>query len=120
MAFLLDIQRNSARLSKVKFFFAALLLCALLVPPTLFADGFIEEVGVGIGVGIGNLIYVPLKVTTVVMTLPQRFISWSLMGRGDQSTEQFLDEALEGPYLITPELARFAIGERPELREDNQ
>jgi len=103
----------------VKFLFAALLLCSLLTPPTIFADDFIEEAGVGIGVVAGNLIYVPMKITTMVFALPQGFFSWFLSGGNDQLTEQFLDEALAGPYFITPELARFAIGARPEPLENN-
>ncbi len=103
----------------VQFLRAALLLCSLLTPPTLFADGFIEEAGVGIGVVAGNLIYVPMKITTMILALPQGFFSWFLSVGNDQLAEQFLDEAMEGPYFITPELARFAIGERPELLENS-
>jgi len=104
----------------VKFLFAALLLCVLLSPSTLFADDFIEEAGVGVGVVAGNLIYVPVKITTMIFALPQGFFSWFLSGGNNQLTKQFLDEVMEGPYFITPELARFAIGERPELLENNQ
>ena len=103
----------------VKILFAALLLCSLLTPPTLFADSFIEEAGVGIGVVAGNLIYVPMKITTMILALPQGFFSLFLSGGNNQLAEQFLDEVMEGPYFITPELARFAIGERPELLENN-
>ncbi len=103
----------------VKILFAALLLCSLLTPPTLFADDFIEEAGVGVGVVAGNLIYVPVKLTTMIMALPQGLFSWFLPGGNDQLTEQFLNDAMEGPYFITPELARFAIGERPEVLENN-
>ncbi len=103
----------------VKFLFAALLLCVLLSPSTLFADDFIEGAGVGVGVVAGNLIYVPLKITTMILALPQGVFSWFLSGGNDQLTEQILNEAMEGPYFITPELARFAIGERPELLENS-
>ncbi len=103
----------------VKFLLAALLLCSLLTPPTLFAGDFIEEAGVGVGVVAGNLIYVPVKITTMILAVPQAFFSWFLSGGNDQLAEQFLDETLEGPYFITPELARFAIGERPELLVNN-
>ena len=119
MAFLANIQKMLDRFSKVKFIFAALLLCSLLSPPTIFADDFFEDAGVGVGVIVGNLIYVPVKVTTMVFAVPQGVFSWLLSGGSDQLTEQFLDEAMEGPYFITPELARFAIGERPELLDDN-
>jgi hypothetical protein len=118
MAFLANIQKMLDRFSMIKFLFAALLLCSLLTPPTLFADGFIEEAGVGVGVVAGNLIYVPMKITTMILALPQGVFSWILSGGNDQLTKQFLDEAMEGPYFITPELARFAIGERPEIPEN--
>lgn len=105
--------------SKVKFLFVALLLCTLLSPPTLFADDLIENVGVGIGVTAGNLIYVPLKVTTMVFAVPQGVFSWLLSGGNKQLTEQFLEDTLEGPYFISTELAKSAVGERPDLLDDN-
>lgn len=67
----------------------------------------------------GNLIYAPMKITTMILALPQGFFSWFLSVGNDQLAEQFLDEAMEGPYFITPELARFAIGARPEPLENN-
>ena len=103
----------------IKFLFAALLLCSLLTPPALFADDFLEDVGVGVGVVAGNLIYVPLKITIMVFAVPQGVFSWLLPGGNDQLAEQFLDDVMEEPYFITPELARFAIGERPEPLENN-
>ena len=106
-------------LSKVKFIFAALLLCVLLSPSTLFADDFFEKAGVGVGVIVGNLIYVPVKVTTMIFAVPQGVFSWLLTGGNDQLTKQILEDNLEGPYFISPELAEFAVGERPDLIDDN-
>jgi hypothetical protein len=37
------------------------------------------------------------------------------MGGDDEVTRQVWRDTLQGPYVITPELARKAIGERPEL-----
>ena len=105
--------------SKVKFIFAALLLCALLSPPTVSADDFIENAGVGIGVTAGNLIYVPFKVTIMVFAVPQAAFYWLLSGGNDQLTKQFLEDTLDEPYFISPELARFAVGESPDLLDDN-
>ncbi len=106
-------------LSKVKFFFAALLLGVILSPPTLFADDFIEDAGVGVGVFVGNLIYVPVKITTMVFAVPQGVFSWLLTGGNDELTEQIIEDNLEGPYFISPELAEFAVGKRPDMLDDN-
>jgi hypothetical protein len=113
------IKKMSTMLSKVKFLFAALLLCALLSPPTLSADDLVENAGVGIGVTAGNLIYVPLKATVMVFAVPQAVFSWLLSGGNDQLTKQFLEDTLEGPYFISTELAKFAVGESPDLDDDN-
>ncbi|MFQ5541829.1 MAG: hypothetical protein ACE5E2_03290 [Candidatus Binatia bacterium] len=105
--------------SKVKFLFVALLLCALLSPPSLSADDLVENAGVGIGVTAGNLIYVPFKVTIMVLAVPQAAFSWLLSGGNDQLTKQFLEDTLDEPYFISTELARFAVGESPDLDDDN-
>jgi hypothetical protein len=121
MATSVIIKKMSTMLSsKVKFLFVALLLCALLSPPTLSADDLVENAGVGIGVTAGNLIYVPLKATVMVFAVPQAVFSWLLSGGNDQLTRQFLEDTLEGPYFISTDLARSAVGESPDLDDDSR
>ncbi|MFQ5851185.1 MAG: hypothetical protein ACE5JU_11440 [Candidatus Binatia bacterium] len=100
--------------TRIKSLLATLLLLAYLSPLTVYAGDFIEESGVALGVVVGNLIYVPLKATTMTLALPQGLLSWLLSAGNDQLTEQIWLDNLEGPYLITPALARVAIGKRPE------
>jgi hypothetical protein len=38
-----------------------------------------------------------------------------LSGGNEELTKQIWSDTLVGPYVITPELAKKAIGERPEL-----
>jgi hypothetical protein len=44
-------------------------------------------------------------------------LSFVLTGGNADLTRQIWRDTTEGPYFITPELARKAIGHRPELRE---
>jgi hypothetical protein len=42
-------------------------------------------------------------------------LSFVVMGGDGELSRQIQRDTLQGPYVITPELARKAIGERPEL-----
>jgi hypothetical protein len=78
-----------------------------------------EEAGVRLGVSAGNLLFVPLKAIAVSMGAFSGALSLVLMGGNDEVTRQVWRDTLRGPYVITPELARKAIGERPELEMNN-
>jgi hypothetical protein len=75
-----------------------------------------EKAGVAVGVSAGNLWFVPLKAISTSMGLLSGALSFVLTGN-DDLTQQIWRDTLQGPYIITPEIAEKAIGERPELLE---
>jgi hypothetical protein len=92
---------------------AALIWSALAMP--LRAEEKIEKAGVAVGLTAGNLLFLPLKAISVSMGALTGALSIVLMGGDEEVTRQVWRDTLQGPYVITPELARKAIGERPEL-----
>jgi hypothetical protein len=81
----------------------------------LWAEDNIEKAGVITGVTAGNMWFVPLKVMAVSMGALSGALSFVLTGGDDEVTRQVWRDTLQGPYFITPELAKKAIGVRPEL-----
>jgi hypothetical protein len=98
-----------------------LIVAALFVvsvsPSILKAEEAIEIAAVDVGVTAGNLIFVPAKAISVSMGMISGALSFVLTGGNADLTRQIWRDTTEGPYLITPQLARKAIGDRPELRE---
>jgi hypothetical protein len=98
---------------------ASIALAALLwsMGPTtvLRAEETIEKAGVAVGLTAGNMLFVPLKAIALSMGAISGALSYVLMGGNDEVTRQVWRDTLQGPYVITPELAKKAIGERPEL-----
>lgn len=92
-----------------------MLLSTTACTSSLRAEEPIEKAGVTIGSTVGNLLFVPLKAISVSMGAVTGALSLVLMGGDDEVTRQVWRDTLQGPYVITPELARKAIGERPEL-----
>ena len=90
------------------------LLSGGLAPSLLRAEDAIEKAGMVVGVTAGNQIFLPIKITSVSMGLLSGALSLLLTGNVDL-TKQIWDDTLQGPYLITPEVAKKAVGERPEL-----
>jgi hypothetical protein len=88
--------------------------CAAFTPAR--AEDRAEAAGVALGVSAGNAVYVPLKAIAFSMGALSGALSWVLMGGNDEVTRQVWRDTLQGPYVITPGLARKAIGERPELK----
>jgi len=99
----------------MKLLTAALLIVALLSPPPLSAEDLIEQAGAGVGMTAGNLWVVPLKGIAVFWGLTAGALSFVLSGGDTEVTRQAWENATEGPYVVTPEVARTAIGQRPEL-----
>jgi hypothetical protein len=95
------------------------LIAALLgaSPAALRAEDMIEKAGVATGVTAGNLLFVPIKVITVTIGALSGALSYVVTGGNRELTQQIWQDTTEGPYLITPEVARKAIGRRPELEE---
>jgi hypothetical protein len=93
------------------------LFIASLCPSILNAEEAIEIAAVDVGVTAGNLVFVPAKAASVAMGLVSGALSFVLTGGNADLTRQIWRDTTEGPYLITPAVARKAIGQRPELME---
>lgn len=95
----------------------ALLVTTLLCPLPLSAEDANELAGIAVGLTAGNMWFVPIKTISVVMGVTAGAASFVLSGGNAELTQQIWLDTTQGPYLITPELARKAIGERPELKK---
>jgi len=96
---------------------AAIALSALFVSLPLAgarAEDTIEKAGIGVGLTVGNVLFLPLKAVSVSMGLINSSMSLIFAGNVDLA-EQALSDTTAEPYYITPELAKKAVGERPEL-----
>ena len=93
----------------------ALLVATLLSPLPVSAVDPNEVAGIAVGLTAGNMLFVPIKAISVVMGVTGGALSFVLTGGNAELTKQILQDTTEGPYLITPDVARKAIGERPEL-----
>ncbi len=99
---------------------AVVVLALTLISPTLLrAEDTIEKAGVAVGVTAGNLWFLPIKAIAVGIGAISGALSYVVTGGNAELTRQIWSDTAAGPYLITPELARKAIGQRPELT-DNQ
>jgi hypothetical protein len=93
----------------------AALLWSVPPPAPLGAEEKIEKAGVAVGLTAGNLLFVPFKALSVSMGALSGALSFVLTGGNEELTRQIWRDTSAGPYIITPELAKKAIGERPEL-----
>jgi hypothetical protein len=89
---------------------------ALFAPLPLGAADPIEAAGVGVGLTAGNAIVIPAKTVSVLWGLTSGALSFILSGGNAELTAQIWRDVLEGPYMVTPDVAWKAIGERPELK----
>jgi hypothetical protein len=100
-----------------KLFAAAFALALTLLSPSLLkAEDVVENAGVGVGVSIGNILFLPIKAISMTIGALSGGLSYVVTGNADL-TKQIWQDTTQGPYVITPELARTAIGQRPELLE---
>ena len=83
----------------------------------LRAEDGIEKAGVVIGTTVGNMVVIPAKAISTSVGLFFGALSFLLTGGDTEVTQQMWGYSTADPYLITPDLARKAIGERPELQE---
>jgi len=86
-------------------------------PSLLRAEDTIEKAGVAVGVTAGNVVFLPAKAISTSMGLFFGALSFVLTGGNAELTQQIWRDTTEGPYLITPAVARKAIGKRPDLSE---
>ena len=83
----------------------------------LRAENNIEKAGVVMGITVGNMVVIPAKAISTSIGLFFGALSFVLTGGDTEVTHQMWRYSTADPYLITPDLARKAIGERPELLE---
>ena len=84
-------------------------------PARLGAEDAIEKAGVAVGVTAGNMWFLPIKLITVTMGAVSGALSYVVTGGNADLTRQIWRDTTEGPYVITPEVARMGVGQRPEL-----
>jgi hypothetical protein len=100
---------------------AALAIFAMagLAPSYLRAEDAIEKAGMAVELTAGNLIFLPLKLFSMAVGAAGGALSYIASGGNAELTKQIWRDTSEGPYIITPELARKSIGHRPLLDEAN-
>lgn len=97
---------------------AALALAMFALSPVpLRAEDLTEKAGVAVGVTAGNLWFVPIKAITVTVGALSGALSYVVTGGNRDLTQQIWQDTFQGPFVITPEIARQAIGHRPEIQE---
>ena len=95
---------------------AVALLLTGLSPSYLRAEDALETAGIATGVTAGNTFFIPLKAVSVSIGVLSGALSFLLTGNADL-TKQIWEDTTQGPYLITVDVAKQAVGERPELLE---
>jgi hypothetical protein len=96
---------------------ALVFLLGAVVPSVSQAEDGVEAAGAAVGLTLGNVLFLPAKAVAVSMGLISGVASLFFTGNPSLST-QIWSDTLEGPYLITPEVAKKAVGERPELERE--
>src|ERR671923_2293909 len=86
----------------------------LSFPGALPAEDPIEAAGETVGMTVGNVLILPVKAISVSIGAISGALSYIVTGNADL-TRQIWQDTTQGPYLITPEVAKKAVGERPEL-----
>jgi hypothetical protein len=94
---------------------AILLVLSSGAPARLGADDFYEIAGVATGVTAGNMIAPPLKAVSMVIGALSGALSFIVTLGDTEVTKQVWRDTFQGPYVVTPELARMSVGRRPEL-----
>ena len=89
----------------------------LLAAGRLRAEDVIEKAGVGVGVTVGNAWFLPVKAISVTIGALSGALSYVVTGGNAELSRQIWRDTSEGPYIITPEVARMGVGQRPELAE---
>ncbi|MEA2659124.1 MAG: hypothetical protein QOF64_1720 [Candidatus Binatota bacterium] len=97
---------------------AVVLTITLTSPALLRADDAIETAGVTVGVTAGNMWFLPIKALVVGIGALSGALSYVVTGGNAELTQQIWRDTTQGPYVITPEVARMGIGQRPELTDN--
>lgn len=104
--------------ARAGFLLIGLFVGACAAPAPAFSNEVAEKAGMAIGMTAGNIIVAPLKATALALGLVQAALSYVFFGGDKELTEQISQNTAGGPYFITPEIARKAVGERPEKRNE--
>ena len=86
-------------------------------PALLRAEDVIETAGVATGLTAGNVLFLPLKAISVSIGAISGALSFIVTGGNVDLTQQIWRDTQQGPYIITPEVARMAVGQRPEIAD---
>jgi hypothetical protein len=101
----------------ISFWIVSTILLANFAGSTLRAEDAIETTGMAVGQTAGNLVFLPAKIASVSIGWLSGALSYVLTGGNGDLTKQIWRDTSEGPYLITPEVARKGVGRRPELEQ---
>jgi hypothetical protein len=101
----------------VSFWIISLILVVSFAGSTARAEDAIEAAGMGVGQTAGNVVFIPAKIASVSIGWLSGALSYVLTGGNTELTKQIWRDTSQGPYLITPEVARKAVGRRPELEQ---
>jgi hypothetical protein len=94
------------------------LVLSSLAPAPARAEDTIEKAGVAVGVSAGNMWFLPLKAISATNGILTGALSFILTGGNSSLTQQIWQDTLQDPYVITPELAEKAVGQRPEISQN--
>jgi hypothetical protein len=86
-------------------------------PALLHAEDVIEKAGIATGVSAGNILFLPIKAISVSMGAISGALSFIVTGGNADLTQQIWRDTQQGPYIITPEVARMSVGQRPEIAD---
>jgi hypothetical protein len=94
------------------------LVLSSLAPALARAEDTIEKAGVAVGVSAGNMWFIPIKAISAANGILTGALSFIVTGGNLSLTQQIWQDTLRDPYVITPELAQKAVGQRPELSQN--
>src|SRR5262245_11089699 len=128
MASMLCVRNFSSEVSPMSkragtgFAFITLAMVLVAALPSLLRaqETTIEKAGVAVGVSAVNVVCLPAKAISTSMGVFFGALSFVLTGGDTEIMRQAWRDSTEGPYLITPEVARKAIGRRPNLSETEE
>ena len=86
-------------------------------PVLLRAEDVIEKAGIATGVSAGNIFFLPIKAISLSMGAITGALSFVVTGGNAELTQQIWRDTQQGPYVITPQVARMAVGQRPEIAD---
>ena len=105
------------RLLALKTVGALALILSNVAPAVLRAEDNIEKAGMAVEMTAGNMWFIPAKFISSSIGILSGALSFVVTGGNADLTQQIWQDTLQGPYVITPELAKKSIGDRPELSE---